>query len=188
MFLCNRNVYLTGCDNCLSSWLSGRANLAIKLLAQTCPNKKTVVCKVKKSLYVDGLYLIKIWFLMFVTWLIRLVQAYFWFILARSGKYNVNHCCLNKKWLPWAIGQPNCCSLIPQIFTHSSSVYSYTLRTLRACWSQSKFRILKIRESSARALFLYNCTLSISRSADAIAWASQRVDKRERRVDLFLNG
>ena len=44
---------------------------------------------------------------------------------------------------------------------------SYTPRTLRACCSQSKFRILKIRESSARALFLYNCTPNISRSADA---------------------
>ena len=37
--------------------------------------------------------------------------------------------------------------------------------TLRACCSQSKFRILKIREST-RALFLYNCTPNISRSAD----------------------
>ena len=46
-------------------------------------------------------------------------------------------------------------------------IYSYTPRTLRACCSQSKFRILKIRESSARALFLYNCTPNISRSADA---------------------
>ena len=46
-------------------------------------------------------------------------------------------------------------------------VYSYTPRTLRACSSQSKFRILKICESSARALFLYNCTPNISRSADA---------------------
>ena len=45
--------------------------------------------------------------------------------------------------------------------------YSYTPRTLRARCSQSKFRILKIRESSARALFLYNCTSNISRSADA---------------------
>ena len=44
---------------------------------------------------------------------------------------------------------------------------SYTPRTLRACCSQSKFRILKIRESSARALFLYNYTLNISRSGDA---------------------
>ena len=31
--------------------------------------------------------------------------------------------------------------------------YSYTPRTLRACCSQSEFRIFKIRESSARALF-----------------------------------
>ena len=45
--------------------------------------------------------------------------------------------------------------------------YSYTPRTLRACCSQSKFRMLKIRESSARALFLYNCTPNISRGADA---------------------
>ena len=45
--------------------------------------------------------------------------------------------------------------------------YLYTPPTLRTCCSQSKFRILKIRESSARALFLYNCTPNISRSADA---------------------
>ena len=45
--------------------------------------------------------------------------------------------------------------------------YSYTPRTLRACCSQSKFRILEISESSARALFLYNCTPNISRSANA---------------------
>ena len=44
--------------------------------------------------------------------------------------------------------------------------YSYTPRTLRACFNQSKFRILKIRKSSARALFLYNCTPNILRSAD----------------------
>ena len=53
------------------------------------------------------------------------------------------------------------------IFTRSNTWYSYTLRTRRACCSQSKFRILKICESSARALFLYNCTPNISRSADA---------------------
>ena len=47
------------------------------------------------------------------------------------------------------------------------NVISYTPRTLRAWCSQSKSRILKIRESSARALFLYNCTLNISCSADA---------------------
>ena len=41
------------------------------------------------------------------------------------------------------------------------------MRTLRACCSQSKFRIHKIRESSTRALFLYNCTPNISRKADA---------------------
>ena len=41
------------------------------------------------------------------------------------------------------------------------------IHTLRACCSQSKFRILKIRESSAHALFLYHCTPNISRSADA---------------------
>ena len=46
------------------------------------------------------------------------------------------------------------------------NLHSYTPRTLRACRSQSKFRILKIRESSAPALFLYNCTPNISRSAD----------------------
>ena len=50
---------------------------------------------------------------------------------------------------------------------HLINMHSYTPRTLRACCSQSKFRILKIRESSARALFLYNCTPNISRSADA---------------------
>ena len=48
-----------------------------------------------------------------------------------------------------------------------STWYSYTPRTLRACCSQFKFRILKIRQSIARALFLYNCTPNISRSADA---------------------
>ena len=44
---------------------------------------------------------------------------------------------------------------------------SYTPHTLHACCSQSKFRILKIRESSSGALFLYNCTPNISLSADA---------------------
>ena len=44
-------------------------------------------------------------------------------------------------------------------FIHSE----YTTRMLQP----SKFRILKIRESSARALFLYDCTPNISRSADA---------------------
>ena len=38
--------------------------------------------------------------------------------------------------------------------------YSYILRTLRACCSQSELRILKIHESNTRALFLYNCTLN----------------------------
>ena len=44
--------------------------------------------------------------------------------------------------------------------------YMYTPRTLRACCSLSEFRILKIRESRARALFLYNCTWNTLR-----AWA-----------------
>ena len=61
---------------------------------------------------------------------------------------------------------------------------SYTPRTLRACCSQSKFRILKIRESSARALFLYNA-LRTYRAVLTRAWASRRVDLRERRVDSF---
>ena len=43
---------------------------------------------------------------------------------------------------------------------------SCTPRTLHTCCSQSKFRILNIRESSVRALFLYNCTPNISSSAD----------------------
>ena len=51
--------------------------------------------------------------------------------------------------------------------SHFFITYSYTPRTLRACCSQSKFRILKIRESSARAIFLYNWSPNISRSADA---------------------
>ena len=38
------------------------------------------------------------------------------------------------------------------------NIDSYSPRTLRACCSQSEMTILKIRESSARALFLYNCT------------------------------
>ena len=48
-----------------------------------------------------------------------------------------------------------------------SHIHSYTPRTLRTCCNQSKFRILWIRESSACALFLYNCTPNISHSADA---------------------
>ena len=47
------------------------------------------------------------------------------------------------------------------------TLHAYTLRTLHACCRQPKFRKLKIRKSSARALFLYNCTPNISRSADA---------------------
>ena len=65
-------------------------------------------------------------------------------------------------------------------------MYSYTPRILRACCSQSKFRILKIRESSARALFLLQ--LHSEHVAQCL---------RERRVELiyanvgliyFLNG
>ena len=61
---------------------------------------------------------------------------------------------------------------------------SYTPLTLHACCSQSKFRILKLRESSAHALFLYNCTPNIWRELTR-AWALRMVDLRERRVDLF---
>ena len=68
--------------------------------------------------------------------------------------------------------------------TNSFLANSYTPRTVRACCSQSKFRILEIRESSARALFLYNCTPT-SRAVLTRAWASRRVDLRERRVDWF---
>ena len=39
----------TGCNNFLFSWLPGRASLAIKLLAQTCPNNKTVCVKLKSQ-------------------------------------------------------------------------------------------------------------------------------------------
>ena len=59
--------------------------------------------------------------------------------------------------------------VLPKLYLtlRMSMTYSYTPRTLRAYCSQSKFRILKIRESSARALVLYNCTPNISRSGDA---------------------
>ena len=60
-----------------------------------------------------------------------------------------------------------CAICIIKWHQYTFRMYSYTPRTLRACCSRSKFRILKIRESSARALFLYNCTPNISRSADA---------------------
>ena len=60
-----------------------------------------------------------------------------------------------------------CLNSLAKVNTQLLIYNSYTPRTLRACCSQSKFRILKIRESSARALFLYNCTPNISRSADA---------------------
>ena len=39
------DAWHTDCDNFLPSWLPGRASLAIKLLAQMCPNKKTVCVK-----------------------------------------------------------------------------------------------------------------------------------------------
>ena len=85
------------------------------------------------------------------------------------------------------------CNLRVRVFLEPSLMFyidlaninhSYTPRTLRAFCSQSKFRILKIRESSAHALFLYNCTPNISRSADASVSVA-RVDLRERRVDSF---
>ena len=61
---------------------------------------------------------------------------------------------------------------------------SYTPRTLRACCSQSKFRILKIRESSVH----YFCTIALRtyRAVLMRAWASRSVDLRERRVSLFF--
>ena len=58
---------------------------------------------------------------------------------------------------------------------------SYTPRTLRACCSQSKFRILKIRESSARALFLYNCTPNTLRARER----RRRMHSRTPRIDSF---
>ena len=63
------------------------------------------------------------------------------------------------------------CGRFSQISSHyvyiqNKKADSYTPRTLRACCSQSNFRILKICESSAHALFLYNCTPNISRSDD----------------------
>ena len=54
-----------------------------------------------------------------------------------------------------------------QIEVVTLKVHSYTPRTLSTCCSQSEFRKLKIRESRARALSLYNCTPNISPSADA---------------------
>ena len=45
---------------------------------------------------------------------------------------------------------------------------SHTPRTLRTCCSQSKLTILKVREISARALFLCSYTPNTSCSADAL--------------------
>ena len=57
-----------------------------------------------------------------------------------------------------------------QKFTHDQFQvfieHPNSLRTLHACCSQSTYRILKICESTLRALFLYNCTPNISHSAD----------------------
>ena len=41
----SNTVLPAGCDNFLFSWLPGWESLAIKLLAQTCPNNKTYVLK-----------------------------------------------------------------------------------------------------------------------------------------------
>ena len=68
-----------------------------------------------------------------------------------------------------------------------SLVFIHSAYTTRIC-SQSEFRILKIRESSMRALF---CTIALrtSRAVLTRAWASRRVDLRER-IGLihFLHG
>ena len=45
-------------------------------------------------------------------------------------------------------------------------VNSYTLHAQSACCSQSELTILKIRESSAHALFLYNCTPNTLRALE----------------------
>ena len=62
---------------------------------------------------------------------------------------------------------------------------SYTPRTLRTCCRQSEFRILKIRESSARAF--YFCTIAL-RTPYAVltqASASCRVDSFSTRVIIY---
>ena len=77
-----------------------------------------------------------------------------WFFIDEnySQSWNEGHC-MQKK-------------LSEMLWLLCIKIHSYTPRTLRACCSQSKFRILKLCDSSARALFLYNCTPNISCSAD----------------------
>ena len=58
--------------------------------------------------------------------------------------------------------------LIVRAPSEQNNANSYTPRTLRACYSQSKFRILKICESSECIIFVqYYCTPNISRIGDA---------------------
>ena len=63
------------------------------------------------------------------------------------------------------------------------NINSHTPHTLRACCSQSKLTILKICESSVRALFLYSCTPNTLRGCER----RRRVHSRARRIDSFVS-
>ena len=75
-------------------------------------------------------------------------------------------------------------------FFDTNIIYlSYTPRTLRTYCSQSESTILKIHESSARALFLYNCTANSFRTCERrrmMHSCARRIDSFTFRAILFL--
>ena len=97
--------------------------------------------------------------------------------------------CGNETIAKAMLSLPNWGSLqqVLTIIFHKKVIYtnSYTLRTLRTCCSQSKFRILKIHKSSVCAHYFCKIKLRTSRAVLTRAWASRRVDLCECRVDSF---
>ena len=64
--------------------------------------------------------------------------------------------------------------------------YSYAPRTLCACYDQSELTIHKIRDSSARASFLYNCTQNTLCAREHRRSCTRRIDSFVSRVIVFV--
>ena len=88
--------------------------------------------------------------------------------------------CVKQGWLPWVLFDDWLIKMRSDI-----QVNSYTARTLHACYSQSEFRVLKIRKNNARALFLYNCTLNTLLGYAEYNSQVHRIDSFTSQVILF---
>ena len=123
----------------------------------------------KQSIITDTNVLIKVDLIVYLkVHFVYLKKRKSWFLLSKEIWEKYNFLPFEKHAVTFSLYPSLICWYTQILHNAIISLLFYTLRVL-ACCSQSELTIFEIRESSARALFLYNCTPNtLRRSARSV--------------------